>query len=319
MMAGLSGGRKPPPLRSGDRIGIVAPAGPVDPEPLEAGINVIRRYGFEVIPAPHLYKRTGFFAGTDRERAADLLAMLEDPSIHAVLCARGGYGSQRLLPLLSGAIPTMAPKLFVGYSDITALHALLQRSGWITWHGPMPGEWSRLRDGGASVDALFAALTGRFGSEGEVPVTQFQGLKTLLDGLARGRLVGGNLSVVAALLGSEYEVQTEGAILFLEEVGEAPYRIDRMLSSLELAGKLQKVNGVLLGAFTGCEPAPGSPNVSAEQVLRSYFLPRGIPVLAGYPAGHGSWNMPLPLGCRVELDATNRRLRLLEPPVQIGS
>lgn len=305
----------PAPLRPGDRVGIVSPAGPVDGERLRAGLALIRARGFEPVLGRHVHGRSKFFAGTDEERLADLTRLLRDPSIKAVFCARGGYGSQRLLPGLSRVIPHLTPKLFVGYSDITALHALFQKAGWVTWHGPMPGDWARLPDGGASLDALFAGLTGRL--VGRLPSPHHRQPQTLVPGVARGRLVGGNLSLVAALLGTEYAVDMDGAILFLEDVGEAPYRIDRMLSSLQLAGHLNRVAGVVLGDFTDCAPPPGGAAVTVEDVLRSHFAQLGVPVLWQYPAGHGSVNMPLPLGLPVELDATRGAIRMLEVPVSV--
>lgn len=307
--------RQPAALRPGDRVGIVSPAGPVDRERLQAGISMIAARGYEVVVGEHVYRRDGLFAGTDQDRLSDLIRLLNDSSVKAVFCARGGYGSQRLLPELGRIVPGLRPKLFVGYSDITALHALFQRAGWVTWHGPMPGDWARLPDGGESVEALFSLLTGRVNEQ--LPLPRYARPETLVPGVARGRLVGGNLSLVAALLGTQYDVDTDGAVLFLEDVSEAPYRIDRMLSSLRLAGKLRAVAGVVLGQFTDCAPPPGGPAVTVDDVLRSHFANLGVPVLWRYPAGHGPVNMPLPLGLPVELDATRGAIRPLAPPVVV--
>lgn len=306
---------QPAALRPGDRIGVVAPAGPVDGERLRLGLARIAARGYEVVVGRHVHGGSAFFAGTDAERLRDLVTMLKDPSIQAVFCARGGYGSQRLLPELSRIVPELTPKIFVGYSDITALHALFQKAGWVTWHGPMPGDWVRMPDGGLSVEMLFAALTGQV--KERLPVPSYARPQTLVPGRARGRLVGGNLSLVAALLGTPYDVDTEGAILFLEDIGEAPYRIDRMLSSLQLAGKLHGVAGVILGQFTDCDPPPGAAAVTVGDVLRSHFAELGVPVLWRFPAGHGPVNIPLPLGLPVELDATEGEIRLLAAPVSL--
>lgn len=307
--------REPPPaVRPGDTVGIVAPAGPVDPQRLEAGIARLRQKGYRVKMGRYVYKRDGFFAGTDRQRAEDLCRMLEDPAVGAVFCARGGYGSQRLLPLIAPLMQRFSPKSVIGYSDVTALHCLLLRAGWQSWHGPMAGDGQVQRDGGFSFDLLLALLAGE--TTVVIPLPPGARLETLHPGTARGPLVGGNLSLLAALLGSPYEVPTEGAILFLEDVGEAPYRIDRMLSSLSLAGKLAPLRGVILGEFTDCMPPPGAPPVTVDEVLSAHFAGLGIPVLKGFPAGHGRINVPLPLGCEVELDAGAGRITMVSPAVR---
>lgn len=305
----------PPALRQGERIGIVAPASPVDPERLQAGIESLRKRGFVVEVGEHVFGSSTLFSGTDFERATDIIRMLQDPGIAAVFCARGGYGSQRLLPMIAQAIRRTQPKVLVGYSDITALHSMLQKAGWISWHGPMPGDWPRMTDNDFSVQLLFDLVSGKV--SGELPTPAGSSPQAMHPGKATGPLVGGNLSLVAALLGTPYDVDTRGAILFLEDVGEAPYRIDRMLSSMHLAGKFDQVNGVLLGDFTDCHPTSAAPSVTVQDVLRSHFAHLGVPVLWNYPAGHGPVNIPLPIGHQVELDADRCCVRLMGTPVAV--
>lgn len=305
--------RRPMALLPKDRIGIIAPASPVDPERLRAGLQELERRGYEVVVGRHLFSRRSLFAGSDEERLADLRAMLEDPTVKAIFCARGGYGSQRLISGLRPVLDQIEPKIVVGYSDITALHSMFQRAGWITWHGPMPGDWVRMADGGFSVHALFALLRGE--PMPHIPLPPGVKPRMLCPGRTRGRLVGGNLSLIAALLGTEHEIDTRGAILLLEEIGEAPYRVDRMLSSLRLAGKLDGLRGVILGDFTDCAPPPGGPQVYVEEVLQEHFGGLDVPVVMGFPSGHGRVNVPLPLGLEVELDADAGLVRLPIPPV----
>lgn len=305
--------RRPRQLRVGDTVGIVAPSSPVDPARLERGIELLTARGYHVKVGRHVFGRSTLFAATDRDRAEDICRMLEDPSVAAIFCARGGYGSQRLLPMIASLVEQVEPKCLIGYSDITALHSLCQRAGWVTVHGPMPGDWVGQPDGGFSVNALFSLLSGSVQSA--IPLPSDVRPEVVQPGRARGRLVGGNLSLIAALLGTPYEAQTADAILFLEDVGEAPYRVDRMLSSLQLAGKFRSIRGVILGDFTDCVPQQGAPPVAVEDVLRSHFGAMGVPVVMGYPAGHGRVNVPLPLGHEVELDADTGTVLLTTSPV----
>lgn len=295
---------RPPRLRPGDRVAIVAPSGPVDRVRLEAGCDRLRKFGFDVVVGKHSLDRATLagssggppgshrLAGTDADRAADLRDAWCDPEVRAVLCARGGYGATRILGRLDWtALAAADPKILHGSSDITALHAAFgRRLGVTTSFGPMA---AGLVAGGESrsMAHLEAALTGA-----GAPVN---GTHALAGGRAHGVLTGGNLSLLAALLGTPYaEIPTAGAIAFLEDVAEAPYRVDRMLTQLLQAGWFDEVGGVALGTWTDC----GDP-AELDGVLASRLGRLGVPVLAGLPVGHGPTQLTLELGGVVDLDA----------------
>ena len=287
------------PLRPGARVAVVAPAGPFERTALEAGLAVLAaRYAVQL--APELFARQRYLAGSDAQRLAQLTTALGDPDIGAVFCARGGYGAMRLLPALEGLTP--APKPLVGFSDITALHAWLQRNGLISVHGPVLTQLGKLET--QTHERLFALL------EDGAPAAPLQGTDTFVPGVAEGPLQGGTLAVLSRLLGTPYLPPLEGAVLLLEDVGEQPYRLDRMWTHLALAGVFRQVRGIVLGAFTGCEPRDA--DYTSAQVLRDLATATGLPCAAGFPIGHGERNEPVPLGARVRLDATARTLTFLQ-------
>ncbi len=299
---------KPQALKEGDAVGVVAPASPpADPEDLDRGIAVLAAIGLRVRLGRHARERRGYLAGSDRDRAADLMEMFRDPTVQAIFCVRGGYGSGRLLHLLDYGVIRRHPKVFVGYSDVTALHlAIHRRAGLVTFHGPMvAGDLAR---GLAPFTADFlrralfrAAPLGLVANPPDLPPAV-----AIRGGVARGPLVGGNLSLVVATLGTPYEIETAGRILFLEEVGEAPYRIDRMLTHLRQAGKLDGVAGVAFGEWA---------ERGVEEVVRDRLGDIGFPVLGNLAIGHGAEKATLPLGVRATLNATAGWLSIDEPAV----
>jgi muramoyltetrapeptide carboxypeptidase len=298
--------RKARALRPGDTIGIATPASPVDEDVLEAGEALVRALGFEPRRGLSLLARDGYLAGSDEARAAELSALVGDPDVHAVLCARGGYGSQRILERLDAAAFRKAGKPVVGYSDITSLLLWLRRSvGLMSVHGPM------LESGDRVPDDAHAELARMLGGVGELP--RWSG-EPLRGGWREGRLVGGSLSLVVASLGTPWEIDTRDAILLLEEVGEAPYRIDRMLCQLRAAGKLSGAAGIGVGGLHGCEP-PESGGPCALDVVREIVEPLGVPALVGLPFGHGPINRPWPHGGRAAIDGGRGEIELLEFPV----
>jgi len=304
---------KPRALESGDTVSVVAPSGPVRRESLERGVRLFEELGLKVKMGNSVMQRWGYLAGKDEERASDFMQAWSDPEVKAVIAARGGYGAMRILPLLDFDCIRAHPKILMGYSDITALHlALWKEANLVTFHGPVMEVWtSKMEEYNLAClrDVLFGAKTlCEIPVPVEMPSDDVQrpaGLTILEEGKASGRLIGGNLSLVASTIGTPWEIQTKGCILFLEDVGEKPYRIDRMLCQLKLSGKLDDAEGFCLGDFTDCEsdPDPERPSFSVEEVLNQYFGRNGKPCLTGIPGGHGKYNGVLPLGIRVEITA----------------
>ncbi|HEU0055292.1 MAG TPA: LD-carboxypeptidase, partial [Longimicrobium sp.] len=274
----------------------------------------VREWGWEPVVGNHVRGRHGYLAAPDAERAADFNAALRDRSVDAVWCLRGGYGTMRILDDLDWDALAACPRPVIGFSDITAVHLAIQRLGIVSFHGPHPAtvdvtDYSR---GG-----LLRTLTEP-GPAGELPFPDgAPPPETIAGGVAEGRLVGGNLSLVAATLGTPYAVRPEGAILFLEEVGEAAYRVDRLLSQLRLAGVLEAVAGVVLGAFTETPDAGNAAVPHVTEVLRDRLGDLGVPVAAGFPFGHVDDNWTLPVGARARLDADAGRLELLDAAVAV--
>ncbi len=298
--------RKPHALPPGGTIGIAAPAAAVDPDTLAAGEERWRRRGFAVVRRDDLLARRRYLAGDDTRRASELMELVSDPKVDAIVCARGGYGSPRILDRLDAAAVRAARKPLVGFSDVTALLLWQRRAaGLVGFHGPMLDRGGDLRDD--ELDALVAALTG---SPGSTPV--WRGHEGA-GGRAEGRLTGGSLTMVVGSLGTPWEIDTRGAILLLEDRGERPYRIDRLLQQLRSAGKLERIVGVGLGRFDGCDEPNGS--VGAAEVLREVLDAVGVPWVTGLPFGHGAPNLPWPLGVRARLDGGRAELHVLESGV----
>jgi muramoyltetrapeptide carboxypeptidase len=289
---------RPPRLKTGDTIGIAAPAGPFETDLFERGMAVLKEMGFQVhVPEP-VFKKCGFLAGPDEVRAEVINALFRDPEVDAVLCARGGYGSTRVLPYLDWETIRRRPKAFVGFSDITVLHWVLhQRTGLVSFHGPM-GTTLAAASELSREHFQQALMSGR--PLDLVP----EGASALRQGEAVGKVVGGNLTLLCHLVGTPYAPNFDGCILVVEDVTEAPYRIDRMLVQLSLAGCFHEVAGVVLGAFQDCGDV-----AEIHEVFLRTFGPLGIPIVAGFPIGHGQENTTLPLGIGARL--TTRPVRLL--------
>lgn len=283
--------RCPPP---GATIAIVAPAGPADEARCAAVPALLQDQGYVARLYPSCAARGGYLAGSDAARLADLHAALADPSVAAIWCLRGGYGSGRLLAQIDTELLRRHAKPLVGYSDITALHALWFQQGLLALHAPMPASDLVLPGREADAAALFDWLAHGL-RRGAVLRPELAANALQQGGVARGRLVGGNLSLLAALCGTPWQPDVRGALLFIEDVSETLYRVDRLLLQLRHAGLLQAAAGFVLGSFT--EEDDPTPLLAAE------LLPLGKPVLGGWPAGHGTPNRPLPLGALVRLDA----------------
>ncbi|MBA4494310.1 LD-carboxypeptidase [Paenactinomyces guangxiensis] len=306
---------KPKALQPGDTIGIVAPSSPAEPEQIELALQIFANFGYRVKLGRSVNQRNGYLAGSDTLRAEDINRMFADPSVKAVFCLRGGYGATRMLDLIDYEIIRQNPKIFVGYSDITAIHLAIQkRTGLVTFHGPMVIELAKQSDS-LSWSALFRHLTnpcplGRYPGQREI----FQ--YTVTGGTATGPLVGGNLSLLASTTGTPYEVETAGKILFIEEVGEEPYRLDRMLTQLRSAGKLQEANGILFTDCSDCEAEEEEKSLTIQEVLYDIIQPLGVPSYYGLKAGHCIPNLTLPIGVNARLNATEGWLEIAEGGVE---
>lgn len=270
--------------------------------------------------APHLNDRHGYLAGKDRDRAADLNRMYADDDVRAVFAVRGGWGSARLLPYLDFALIRSNPKLLIGFSDITALHlAFAARAGFPTIHGPNAGSaWGKLSVA-AFKNLVFEGHLPLYrnppGTEDRLVQREWR-TQIIRPGKATGRLLGGNLTVLSALVGTPYLPDFNGAILFLEDVDEAEYRIDRMLTQLSLAGVLRRLAGVVFGQCTNCRATgPSYGGFTLSQVLKQHLEPLGVPAYQGALFGHVDDQFSLPVGARAEIDATEGTIRLLESPV----
>ncbi|UUR06887.1 S66 peptidase family protein [Sphingomonas glaciei] len=313
--------RKPPRLRAGDRVSIVAPAGfYADGFDFQLVTEAITAMGLVPVPGSHWKDRFGYLAGTDRDRAADFNAAFADPTTRAVLAMRGGWGSQRILPLLDWKTIAANPKLLVGFSDITALHLAIQaRAGFPTIHGPTAGSsWSKVSYAAFRDLAFDGKLPTYRNTPGDQDrLVQRQGrYQTLRPGKASGKLLGGNLTVLTSLVGTPWLPDFSGAILFLEDTDEAPYRIDRMLTQIGQAGILRRVAGVVFGQCTNCKPSDGSTSLfTLNEVFDQHLKPLGVPVYTGAMFGHIEDQFSLPVGCRAEIDADAGTIRLLEAPV----
>lgn len=293
----------PAPLKKGDTVGIIAPAGPVRNETdFSAGLKMLSDLGFKTRYQGDILRHNDFLAGTDQQRLAELHDLWRDPEVQAILAVRGGYGCLRLLPDLDFDLIRQHPKMLIGFSDLTILlSAIQQKTGLITFHGPMLTTLPKSdRD---SQEAFFNLLTGR-----SMPEIKIKGLEILKGGQASGRLLPGNLTSLVHLIGTPWEPDWRNAILVLEDIGEAPYRIDRLLTHLWAAGRLGQIAGLILGDFDQC----GERDAIWQRAL-DLLAHHPIPIWANFPCGHGSRNRILPVGAQARLDSSAGRLTILEP------
>jgi len=301
---------QPPALRPGDKIGIIAPASNVKRDLLEAGCARLRQLGYEVIYSPSILERDLYFAGTVERRVSEIEEMLVRDDIRALICARGGYGSNYLLDRLNFKSFVQHPKILVGYSDNTSLlTAIHDGTGLITFHGPMVTKDFASADG-VELTSWNNAVQGA--RAWNIPTT---GVEVLQPGRARGRLYGGCLSILVASLGTPFEINTDGALLFLEDIAAKPYQVDRMLTQLRLAGKLRGVRGIIFGEMLDCVQPGGQDYTLQQVVIRALQGMQGvdadIPIIYGLKSGHvSSGNITLPLGVEAELTASEAGIEL---------
>jgi muramoyltetrapeptide carboxypeptidase len=314
---------KPKALQSGMTIGLVFPAGWTKMEEAEAGRAYLEKLGYKVQLGSNAGKQIGYLSATDKERAAEFMAAVENKAVDAIICARGGYGTMRMLPLLDYASIRKHPKIISGYSDITALiNTIHQRTGLVCFHGPGAlAPWHEFTE-----KSFLTVVAPPQPTQDEkktkkhyepIVMPPTEGWKTLIAGKARGRLIGGNLTLLATTTGTPLEIDTKGALLFFEDVTEEPYRIDRMITQLLLAGKLQSCKGIAIGQFTKCDAEDAAHSFTITEVLTDRLAGLGIPIVTGLQFGHVPQKYTYPIGIQAELDATAGTLTLLESAVQL--
>ncbi|PID16219.1 LD-carboxypeptidase [Sporosarcina sp. P34] len=300
---------RPAHLVQGDVIGIVAPASPVEREELERSFQFLDQLGLRYKIGQSVYKKNGYLAGADEERLADLHEMFKDPEVKGILCAGGGYGSARYVEQLDLDLIHNHPKVFWGYSDITCLHtAIRQGAGLVTFHGPMLAS--------CVAQDEFHELSGKMFGQLFTPVEihyseAISPLETLVGGVAEGEVVGGNLTQLANSLGSEFEIKTTNRLLVIEDVGEEPYKVDRLLNQLRLAGKLREAAGIVIGDFAKATPSKPNDSLTMDEVFEHHFGKFDQPVVKGFRIGHCEPNIAIPLGVKGRLDANSKTLTIL--------
>lgn len=283
-------------LKKGDRIRVVSPAGKVEKENVRSGMNLFEQAGFEVVWGDHVFDNHFQFAATDTRRLRDLQQALDDPQCRAIVCARGGYGTIRLVDQLDLSNFRQQPKWLVGFSDITVLHALLQNEGFCSIHGAMPGFYLKDDQPSDSFNELLKTLKGE-NSPVRVPPQAFN-----RPGDASGRLTGGNLSMIYSLMGTPLEPATDGNILFIEDLAEYLYHLDRIMQSLKLAGKLESLKGLLVGGLTEMKDNDAPFGQSPQEIIRETVKAYDFPVCFDFPAGHIDRNLPLVFGAGYRLE-----------------
>jgi len=301
---------KPKRLPKGATLGLIAPASPIYLQSdFEFMIKALTDLGYKLVLGDHVKDRNGYLAGSDEDRAADLHKMFINPNIDGILCIRGGYGSNRILDLIDFEVIKNNPKPFIGFSDITSLHlAIFKNTGLITFHGPVgKSQWNNF-----TVNSWNSVLHLAEAPSYTIPEDQTDAF-VIKSGSAEGTLLGGNLTVLTSLLGSNYLPDFDGAILFLEDIGEDIYRIDRMLSQLKLNGILNKINGFVFGKCTDCSESSNS--LTLKQVLDDYILPLNIPAFYGAMISHEEQNLTIPVGLPASIDADLKTINILEPAV----
>ena len=304
----------PPPLRPGDTVGLIAPASPFKAEDYEKALRNASRLGLKVREGAHLHRKWGYLAGRDDERVADIHAMYADAEVRALWCIRGGYGTTRLLSILDYDFIRKHPKPIIGFSDITALmHAVWLRTGIVQYHGPVAkstlegytGESFRRVVMAERQETVVITYEAHEGKDADIYKPE-----VISPGDAEGILTGGNLSLLAALCGTDFHWDAAGKLVFIEDVGESPYRVDRMLTQLIDAANLDKAAGIILGVFRGCERKPGEESFTLKQVIRDRLGGLGVPVFYGFTFGHVSKIATFPIGVWASWESAKRQLTI---------
>jgi muramoyltetrapeptide carboxypeptidase len=312
---------KPPRLKQGDTIALVTPGSYITQQEKDESINNLRGLGFNITYSDRLMQKNGYFSATDEERAADLNEMFERKDVQGIMCARGGYGCARILPSLDYDLIEDNPKPLIGFSDVTALqYAIYKKSNLVTFHGPVSissfSSFSIKNFEDVLLDPKEELVLENSKSDNNYNP---YGITVISDGRAEGKLIGGNLSLVVSLIGTEYDLDFDDKIIFLEEFLEEPYRVDRMLTQMIQAGKFKNVSGIALGVFKKCEPSKNNPSFNGSftlmEVLKDRLGNLGVPVIYGLSFGHIADKFTLPFGIHAELNAETKQLKLLESAV----
>ncbi len=306
-------------IKSGDTLGLIAPGSYITGAQLNDSIKSLNELGFNVVYTNNILSKNGYFAGSDKQRASDLNQMFYRDDVAGIVCARGGYGSTRILPLLNFNVIRTNPKVFMGYSDVTSLLCgIYQETGLVCYHGPVGistyNEFTTDYFRKTLIDPEDNLVLKNPAPESADD--EYQPL-TIKDGVARGELTGGNLSVVVSLIGTPYDIDTRNKIIFLEEMEEDPYRIDRMLTQMRMAGKFENAAGIALGVFKDCKPSEKSSfdsSFTLIEVLKNRLEDLNIPVVYGMSFGHVKNKFILPVGIKAELDASKQTIMILEKP-----
>ncbi len=305
---------KPKALKKGDVIGIVAPASPhTSEDKLNRGVKYLEQLGYKVVVGKHINDKIGYLAGSDKNRASDINDYFRDKNIKAIFCTRGGYGSHRILDKIDYNIIKRNPKIFVGYSDITALQlAIFKKTGLVTFAGPMLVPDLSEKISAYAEEHFWKCLTSPH-PIGGINLFENQTLKVLKHGKVADKILGGNLSVIAALVGTSFLPSFYNSILILEDIDERPYRIDRMLHQLKLANLLENLSGVILGDFSTCIPDKDKPSLKLEEIFKSVF--KKIPIIIDFKFGHVQNSITIPYGINVKLDTKKKEILFLESGV----
>lgn len=308
--------RKPKGLSIGDKVALIAPSSPTAKETVDRAKSRIEDLGFNVVMGESCYESYGYLAGSDELRAKDINTMFRDKEIDGIICLRGGYGASRILELLDYEMIKENPKVFVGYSDITVLHiALTQKSDLITYHGPMAAS-----DFAGNISDFSVENFKNIVFDGDYqPILENpdgEEVITIREGRAEGEVIGGNLCLLTNTIGTDYEIDTKDKILFIEEVGEDPYAIDRMLTQLKLSGKFEGVKGILLGDFADCVASKSEydEQLPLIKVFENILGGLGVPCMYNFQLGHCEPVLTIPFGVKVEMDTKKSRIKMLEKP-----
>jgi len=293
--------KKPHCLKKNDSIGIVSPAGCISEKPVLYAKDVLEKMGYKVVLGNNVFKYHGVFAGTDAERIEDFQAMVDNPDVSMILCSRGGYGCARIVDSIDFSSFKVLPKWIVGFSDVTVLHAAMEKMGVVSCHAPMPTNFPNLSKSALKYLKTFF--------KGDALQYKIDANSSNMLGEAEAPIVGGNLSIIVSLLGSPYQIESEGKILFVEDVGEKYYQIDRMLQSLRLAGYFDKIRGLIVGSFTNSNE--DSFGKKLDEIILHYVKHRNIPVCFDFPAGHMNNNHPLVFNTNALLSVKEKYAKIL--------